>query len=411
MERSALLTAYDAACRKAAANAWVIGQDPREFPGRMDGDYFAPARDSLRSVEHIFCWTPSFFTGMALLAAEHTGDFSLARWVESLYEPYRAKVFDTPEDTMHDLGFMYTLYSTMAYRLTGNERMRALSVRAAEVLAHRFVPNGRYIRAWGRMDDSIPDYIDDQLRRDNFFANSRGLAIIDCMMNIPLLFWAGKETGDRFFTDVAIAHADTTLHNFIRPDGSVCHAYRFDSVTGEPAEEFNDCGYSVGSHWARGTAWAVYGFSVAWRYTGLTRYRDAAVKLAECYLTQCGENGVPVWDFRLPTDQPARHCGRMAEWPHLDVTDPANCTRNVDTSAAAIMACGMLEFLAKEEHAGMRSYVDAVTRTLTVQYMNTDEGCAGLLHSQNGNASYTSFGDYYLMELLARQLGSDILPW
>lgn len=126
-------------CRKAAANAWVIGQDPREFPGRMDGDYFAPARDSLRSVEHIFCWTPSFFTGMALLAAEHTGDFSLARWVESLYEPYRAKVFDTPEDTMHDLGFMYTLYSTMAYRLTGNERMRALSVRAAEVLAHRFV--------------------------------------------------------------------------------------------------------------------------------------------------------------------------------------------------------------------------------------------------------------------------------
>ena len=60
MERSALLTAYDAACRKAAANAWVIGQDPREFPGRMDGDYFAPARDSLRSVEHIFCGRPAF---------------------------------------------------------------------------------------------------------------------------------------------------------------------------------------------------------------------------------------------------------------------------------------------------------------------------------------------------------------
>ena len=71
----------------------------------------------------------------------------------------------------------------------------------------------------------------------------------------------------------------------------------------------------------------------------------------------------------------------------------------------------MQSMMAKEEHAGMRSYVDAVTRTLTVQYMNTDEGCAGLLHSQNGNASYTSFGDYYLMELLARQLGSDILPW
>ena len=148
----------------------------------------------------------------------------------------------------------------MAYRLTGDARMKALSVRAAEVLAHRFVTSGGYIRAWGRMDDSIPAYIDDQLRKDNFFANSRGLAIIDCMMNIPLLFWAGQETQDPFFTQVAVAHADTTLRHFIRPDGSVCHAWRFDPDTGESVGEFNDCGYSVGSHWARGTAWAVYGF-------------------------------------------------------------------------------------------------------------------------------------------------------
>ena len=80
------------------------------------------------------------FTGMALMAAQHTGNLSLVRWVESLYEKYRAKVFDTPADTMHDLGFMYTLYSTLAYRLTGSDTMKELSVRAAEVLAHRFVP-------------------------------------------------------------------------------------------------------------------------------------------------------------------------------------------------------------------------------------------------------------------------------
>ena len=411
MNQTEMLTCFETACRKAAANAAVIGSDLREFPGQMDGDYFAPARESLRPVEHIFCWTPSFFTGMAMLAAEHTGDFSLVRWVESLYEPYRAKVFDTPQDTMHDLGFMYTLYSTMAYRLTGDERMRELSVRAAEVLAHRFVPNGQYIRAWGRMDDTIPDYIDAQLRKDNFFANSRGLAIIDCMMNIPLLFWVGKETGDSFFTNVAIAHANTTLKNFIRPDGSVCHAWRFDPETGKPVGEFNDCGYSVGSHWARGTAWAVYGFAVAWRYTGLERYRDAAQKLAECYLAQCGKNVVPVWDFRLPSSQPARHCGRMETWPHWDITDSANRKLNVDSSAAAIMACGMLEFLAMQEHEGMRHYVQAVTETLAQEYVNNDQTCPGLLRQQNGNASYTSFGDYYLMELLARQLGSNILPW
>lgn len=153
------------------------------------------------------------------------------------------------------------------------------------------------------------------------------------------------------------------MKNFIREDGSVCHAYRFDEITGEPVEEFNDCGYSVGSHWARGTAWAVYGFALAWRFTGLERYRQAVLKLTGKYLELCAPDGVPVWDFRLPEDKPARHFGSQETWEYWDITDPANRTLNVDSSAAAIMACGMLEFLSKEENESMRQYVQTVART------------------------------------------------
>ena len=212
MERSALLTAYDAACRKAAANAWVIGQDPREFPGRMDGDYFAPARDSLRSVEHIFCWTPSFFTGMALLAAEHTGDFSLARLGESLYEPYRAKVFDTPEDTMHDLGFMYTLYSTMAYRLTGNERMRALSVRRPRCWHTALCRTADISGHGAEWMTASPTTSTTSCAGTTSLPNSRGLAIYRLHDEHSAAVLGRKGNGRPLLHRCRHRHADTTLH-------------------------------------------------------------------------------------------------------------------------------------------------------------------------------------------------------
>src|SRR6187549_690649 len=89
-----------------------------------------------------------------------------------------------------------------------------------------------------------------------------GLAIIDCMMNLSLLYWASEETGDPRFKEIAIRHSDTTLENFIRGDDSVYHSYRFDPLTGAPACGDNYCGRSIESHWARGTTWAMYGFAL-----------------------------------------------------------------------------------------------------------------------------------------------------
>ena len=402
MDASEILRLYDLACEKAARNSRKIGSELREFPASETGDYFSQNRASLRGIEHIFGWTQSFFTGMALLAGAHTGNFSLIRWCERFYPDYRDKVFKTPENTMHDLGFLYTLYSTMLYKLTGDTAMRTLSIRAAEVLAHRYLPACRCIRAWGRMDDLLPGGLEEELKSNNFFTRSKGLAIIDCMMNLPLLFWASKETHDPFFRFVACAHADTTLRWFIREDGSVCHAYRFDPDSGEPVGEFNDCGYSVGSFWARGAAWAVYGFALAWRYTGFRRYRDAALKIAHAYLDACGDAPIPVWDFRLPPNQPARYGGYERSWDKWDITKMENRIYNVDTSAAAIMSCAILEL--DPDDAGLRNYVNAAVDALA-GYMNTDPDCPGLLAATNGTNTYGCYGDYFAMELLARLHG------
>lgn len=409
MEPIRLEEIYGKMCKKAQKNANVIGMALREFPARRDGNYFDAERDSLRRTGHIFCWTQSFFTGMAMLAANHTNNFHMICWCESLYEDYRSKVYDQPKDTMHDLGFLYTLYSTMLYQLTADSKMRELSVRAADVLAHRFLPACKCVQAWGRMDDSIPDYLEPELYDNNFFVKSKGLVIIDCMMNLPLLFWAGKETGDPFYTNIAVAHADTTMQYFIREDGSVCHAFRFDTETGEPIEEFNDCGYSVGSHWARGTAWAVYGFVIAWNYTGDIKYKDAALKLATAYLDACRGNPIPVWDFRLPKETPARYGGMEREWKDWDITKQENCKYNVDTSAAAIIACGFLELLKGEHNERLQAYVDDALEALTA-YLNLEEGCAGLLARTNGTDTYGCYGDYFMMELVARLLGKPT-PW
>lgn len=416
MGRTEQRAALDAACRKTRKNCEKIGKELREFPGDREGDYFRQNRDGLCRIGHIFCWTPSFFTGMAALAYREKGEEEDRKWIEGFYRDYYAKVFEHPWDTMHDLGFMYTLYSTFLYRLTGEERMRELSLQAARVLYGRFVPEGRYIRAWGRMDDTIPDYIGPELREDNFFRASGGLAIIDCMMNLPLLFWASEETGDFCYRKAAMAHADTTLYSFIREDNSVCHAWRFDEK-GNSLGEFNDCGYGVGSHWARGTAWAVYGFAVAWRYTGSGSYLDAACRLADKYLEECGGEAVPVWDFRLPEGEPARYGGKERVFDSWDITRYENRRFNVDTSAAVILAGGLNEILHKGgagkslREEKYKAYVEKVLDVVTKQYLNMDADIPGFLSMQNGEGIYAVFGDYFAMELLAQTAGGYRRIW
>lgn len=327
-------------------------------------------------------WTTSFFTGMALIAWNETEDEHFIRKVLDLDPLYQSKMSgEHALDTMHDLGFLYSLHSVALFKLTGEPRHRELGLKAAELLAGRFFPEGNYINAWGRMDGTITDF--------------SHMAIIDCMMNLPLLYWASEETGDPRFKEIAIRHSDTTLANFIREDDSVFHAYRFDAATGAPARGENYCGYGVDTHWARGTAWAIYGFAMGYRRTGDERYLDASLRVARKFISLLDKEIVPIWDFRLPDD------------PKVQIRD---------SSAASIAVCGFqeLEAAGKAEPAMTACKHALLDRLCTPAYLDTDPAVRGVLkHGQVGMAidAYTSWGDYYLMEALARENGMAINWW
>ena len=328
-------------------------------------------------------WTTSFFTGMALLAWRETGDPHFLHHVARMAPHYQAKVGEHAADTMHDLGFLYSLYSVALYKLTGDMAQRDLGIKAARVLADRFVPEGGYIRAWGRMDETTTDYA--------------GLAIIDCMMNLPLLYWAHEETGEARFKEIAIRHSDTTLAHFIRPDDSVYHSFRF-RPDGTPSGGDNYCGRAVESHWARGTTWAIYGFALGYRYTGDQRYLDASLRVARKFIALLDDEIIPVWDFRLEHDaQPLR-----------------------DSSAAAIAVCAFQELAALDAaDASIIAANDALLEKLTsdnsLEHDPAIQGVLKLAEAGDGvgkaKSAYSSWGDYYLMEAIARELGAKETWW
>lgn len=374
-----LQRAFDLCVSKTRRNIERLADDPKSAPWAADGNYFSHPEGFFE----IGNWTSSFFTGMALIAWRETEEQLFLDQVLRLAPSYRDKVFTHFIDTHHDLGFLYTLYSIALYKLTGDKQHRAVGLRAAEVLCQRFNPIGRFIRAWGHMNTSEQD----------------NMAIIDCMMNLPLLFWASKESGDKKFYNVAVQQADTTLKYFIRPDDSVFHAFRFDLKTGRAIGGDNYCGRSIDSHWTRGTGWAIYGFALAYRYTGDKKYLDASLRLARKFIQLIGEDGIPVWDFKLPAGEaPLR-----------------------DTSAAAVVVCAFqeLEKLGADDALIFKTRRSLLQNLCTDKFLNFDQACPGILRDGQvgsdgpGSAQnvYVSWGDYYLMEGLERELHQSETWW
>lgn len=371
--------------KKIKNNINKIGNDLREFPECLDGNYLHDREKAIK-IGHIFNWTQSFFTGMALWAYEDTKDKEFLDWAMQFKEEYADKVSNTPLETMHDVGFLYSPYAVMLYSMTGDEAYKEMAVKAADALAMRFEPKGKYIRAWGRIDDVIPEYVDSELAKDHFFTESKGVAIVDCMMNLPLLFWASEVTGHPFYKRIAIEHANTTMKYFVRSDYSVMHAYRFSEETGEAIGEANYCGYSCGSHWARGTSWAIYGYAIAYNYTKKPEYMDMSMALLDKFMAECNGN-IPVWDFRLPKSE----------------------EKAIDTSAAAVVLCAIMEIEKHKTNTHLQGYKKELRNNLE-GYIDYNEDVMGVLKEQNGRHKYTSYGDYYLIESYMKE-ESDIKVW
>ncbi|CCK25223.1 unsaturated glucuronyl hydrolase [Streptomyces davaonensis JCM 4913] len=316
-------------------------------------------------------WVGGFWPGTLWMAWLHSGDDELrTRALESAAK-LAPRQYDT---TTHDLGFLFYPSWVTAWRLTGDEAWRTGALRAADSLIRRYNPRGRFIRAWGALEDP----------------NNAGRVIIDTMMNLDLLAFASAQSGDAKYLDIAVEHARTAQRVFPRPDGSTPHVYDFDPVAGAPLGPGTVQGYSPTSCWSRGQAWGLYGFTTIHRRTGNQEFLATARKLADYALGALTSDHVPVWDYRAP------------QAPY-DIKD---------ASAGAIMACGLLDLSAA---TGRQEYRSAALRLLTAlsQTCLTRNSaraeavvarCTRNRPAEDGVEISLPYADYYLLEGILRVL-------
>ncbi len=309
-------------------------------------------------------WTGGFWIGLLWIAYEERGEPRFRDTAEALLQSFAGR---TGERHNHDLGFMFCPSAVAGWRITSEERYRTVALHAAESLAAQFREAGRYIPGWG------------------FFGGQewQGTALIDTLMNLPLLLWASEQTENQHFREVALAHADTTLRYHLRADGSVYHVYHFDPETGQPRGGDTYQGMSANSCWARGQAWAIAGWSALARQTGERRYVEAARQAAEYFLGRLPASRVPYWDLAVAGGQEPQ-----------------------DASAAAIAAYGLLRLAALGEATAMRRYADAardILRVLCEAYVAGPEWAGILLHATAdlphglGIDESTVYGDYFFV--------------
>jgi unsaturated chondroitin disaccharide hydrolase len=315
-------------------------------------------------------WLAGFWTGLLWLAYAATGDDELRAHAQSLLSTFGERL-DRRVHVTHDLGFLFTLSARAQWQITGDETARQLAMRAAGDLLGRYRPAGRYIQAWGGVGDPLEG----------------GRAIIDTMMNLPLLFWAGRQIGDARYEQAARAHAETCLRYLLRPDGATYHTFLFDQETGDPIGPRTHQGYADDSLWARGQAWAIYGFALAAEWCHDEDFLAAARRAARRFMAELPPGGIPWWDLRLPKDAP--------HYP--------------DSSAAAIAAGGMrrLARLSSEGEAGeFRRAGLYLTQSLITNCMESASAAEGLLrggtyHAHKGWVdTYFICGDYFFVEAL-----------
>lgn len=341
------------------------------------------------STTDIYGWTSGFFPGTLWFLYEFTNDScwkeKAVEWTLPL-EPNRTNTKD------HDVGFMMYNSFGKGFALTKNESYRDILVQTANSLMTRYNPNVHSIQSW-EGGKSHHDTIIWQFP-----------VIIDNMMNLELLFWAARETGDKKYYDVAVTHANTTIKNHLRKDFSCYHVVDYDTITGEVRDRATAQGYADNSAWARGQAWGIYGFTMVYRETGDSKYLSVAQKMADFFLhnPSLPEDKVPLWDFNAGQD------GYTKKWK-FDETKIGYIPR--DASAAAIAASALFELYQYTKNP--EYYDSAVTMIHSLaseQYRAVPGSNAGflLMHS-TGSLPHGKeidvplvYADYYFLEALLR---------
>lgn len=330
-------------------------------------------------------WTNGFWGGLMWLLYIDTGNDvykNTALNAEKIMDE-GLKDFDKLH---HDVGFMWHIMSGVNYRHTGDTNARLRNLYAASTLAARYDTLGKYIIAW---NGEINRYA----------------SIIDCMMNIPLLYWAANETGRDTYKAIAISHADMAMRDHVRPDGSVVHIVLHDEETGEGKERGPGQGYDFGSSWSRGQAWALYGFILSYIHTKKEEYLDTAKKVANYFIANCCNDWMPRCDFRAPSEPVV-----------------------YDSTASMCAACGLIEIARNVPEGESEKYMDAAINLIKAcdkNWCNYDENVDHIVdfgtlrypreglpeHHYNEVHIPIIYGDYFFVEALYKLRGNDLLTW
>lgn len=271
-----------------------------------------------------------------------------------------------------NFGVMFEPTFVAAWRLAGDRASREVALEAAASMAKRYMPEGKYIRSWGRLDDPA----------------QQGLIIIDCLIDLDLLFWAAREESNPYYFEIAHQHALTTLAATVRADGSSIQVVELDPRSGRKLWDRHKQGYGVDTCWSRGQGWALYMLPRLYKHTKDYRFLKGALKVADYYLANLPEDLVPYWDFRAPS---------IPNEPR-------------DSSAAALAGGGLWELSGvvtdpargKRYREGALQTLDSLTRNYLSREINGRILLHGAYHVPAKRAPDESliFGDYYYLELL-----------
>jgi unsaturated chondroitin disaccharide hydrolase len=320
-------------------------------------------------------WTSGFWPGTLWYAYEYTKDPALKAKAEGFTESL-ATVLDKPV-LDHDLGFQFYCSNGNGYRLDPNPAYKKTLLRAADSLATLFNPKVGTILSWPR---PVPNM---EWPQHN--------TIMDNMINLELLFWASKNGGSKKLYDIAVSHAMTTMKNHFRPDWTSYHVVVYDRKTGRKIKGVTHQGYSDESMWARGQAWAIYGFTMSYRESGKKEFLETAQKTADVFIKNLPADHIPYWDFNSP--------------------DIPNAPR--DASAAAVVSSALLELSTltkdKSHQTKYRTEAEAMLTSLSsANYQSREVNNAFLLHSTGHKPNNSeidvsiNYADYYYIEALLR---------
>ncbi len=321
-------------------------------------------------------WTDGFWTGILWLCYEYTKDEKYKSLAEKNVISFKNRVEKDIELDHHDLGFLYSLSCVSSYKITGLKEGKIAAIKAANKLISRYQNVGEFIQAWGEL--SKPDHY---------------RFIIDCLLNIPLLYWASNETGDLKYREIADKHFKTSCNYVIRDDASAFHTFYMDNISGKPLKGVTRQGYNDDSSWARGQAWGIYGIPLNYMYTKNESCFNLYKGMTNYFLNRLPNDNVCYWD--------------------LIFNDGDNHSK--DSSATAIAICGIHEMnkYLPEVDSEKEIYKYAMhnmLRSLIGNYLNRDieMGKPILLHgvyswhSKKGVDEGNIWGDYFFLESLIR---------